>query len=671
MLKKAALSLLLLCLFTLQALGQPGSLVSVTPNVVPRGYTGNITITGSGTTFNVATCGINLRLIHSGGTIYDFGNAPGGIGWFGGPFQSPPATSLTGAITLPANCPMGSYSVQLRGYTGDNCFTQNMYYAANALLEVGAASTFMGQVVLDRDSSCSRNGNDVGLGNHLVTINPGPYYAVTQNDGTFEASLFPGNYTFSIAPPSGANLYCPLAPLSGSALLPNDTATGLDFFVVGTGNPDLQATLICGPHRPGFNNAHSYLVVRNLGFEPAQNVFATLEHPSSVANLTYDLNPSSVSGNTATWNLGTLNGGASVTIMSTGEVQFVPLGSVWAYTGIVGTSTPESDYGNNSSSGMLWVTGAHDPNDKQVWTADGTNADGPINQSDSLLRYLVRFQNTGNDTAFNIYILDTLDQHLDISSLNVEAASAPYQVLFMDSTGHRVKFLFENILLPDSNRNEPKSHGYIQYTIRQPGNLATGMTISNSASIYFDFNPPVITNTVTSTICPAFAPSFTTTGMAPSVNFSASNTGNPSRWDWDFGDGSTGSGQNVTHVYAAPGTYQVCLVMENFCGRIDTICQSVQVIYVSTIGRMDAITSLSLAPQPGHEWVRLELQTPGIHDVRFELLDIQGQKVGGWEERSIGGTYTKDIDLSGFASGMYFLQIRSEEGMHVTKMMVD
>lgn len=671
MLKNAALFLLLICLFAVQAIGQPGSLVSITPNPIPRGYSGNITITGSGTTFNVATCGINLRLIHTGGQTYDFGTAPGGIGWFGGPFVTPPATSLTGAISLPSNCPMGSYHVQLRGFSGDNCIWQNMFYTANALLEVGAGSTFMGQVVLDRDSSCSRNGNDVGLGNHLITITPGPYYAATANDGTFEASLFPGNYTFSIAPPPGANLFCPLAPQSASVLIPNDTATGMDFFVVGTGVPDLQATLICGPHRPGFSNAHSYLVVRNLGFEPAQNVMATLEHPSSVSNVSYSINPNSTSGNTATWNLGTLNGGASVTIMSTGVVQFVPLGSVWAYTGTVGTSTPESNYQNNSSSGMLWITGSYDPNDKQVWTADGTNADGPINQSDSLLRYLVRFQNTGNDTAFNIYILDTLDQHLDISSLFVEAASHPYQVLFTDSTGHHVKFLFENILLPDSNRNEPESHGYIQYTIRQPGNLSTGIEIRNTASIYFDFNAPVVTNTVVSTICPAFATSFATSGMAPTVNFSASNTGVPTRWDWDFGDGSTGSGQNVTHVYAAPGTYQVCLVMENFCDRIDTICQNVQVIYVSAAGRTDAISKLSLAPQPGRDWVRLDLESSGLSDVRFRVMDVQGQEVMAWDERKVVGNYVRDIHVSALPAGMYFLRIQSRESAYVAKLVVD
>lgn len=48
--------------------------------------------------------------------------------------------------------------------------------------------------------------------------------------------------------------------------------------------------------------------------------------------------------------------------------------------------------------------------------------------------------------------------------------------------------------------NEEASHGFIKFAIAQtPGNVA-GNVIQNSAGIYFDFNTPVITNTVSNTI---------------------------------------------------------------------------------------------------------------------------------------------------------------------------
>jgi len=55
---------------------------------------------------------------------------------------------------------------------------------------------------------------------------------------------------------------------------------------------------------------------------------------------------------------------------------------------------------------------------------------------------------------------------------------------------------FENINLPDSITNEPASHGFVNYRIRPKSGLENGTTIENQAEIYFDFNEPIITNTV-------------------------------------------------------------------------------------------------------------------------------------------------------------------------------
>ena len=41
----------------------------------------------------------------------------------------------------------------------------------------------------------------------------------------------------------------------------------------------------------------------------------------------------------------------------------------------------------------------------------------------------------------------------------------------------------------------------------------------------------------------------------------------PFTWSWTFGDGATGTGENLTHAYAAPGTYTVTLTVDNACGQ--------------------------------------------------------------------------------------------------------
>src|SRR5690606_13526866 len=63
-----------------------------------------------------------------------------------------------------------------------------------------------------------------------------------------------------------------------------------------------------------------------------------------------------------------------------------------------------------------------------------------------------------------------------------------------------VRFIFNNINLPDSTNDEPNSHGYIAFKIKPKINVQVGDVISGVAKIYFDFNPPIITNTVNTEI---------------------------------------------------------------------------------------------------------------------------------------------------------------------------
>jgi hypothetical protein len=82
------------------------------------------------------------------------------------------------------------------------------------------------------------------------------------------------------------------------------------------------------------------------------------------------------------------------------------------------------------------------------------------------------------------------------------AASHPYR--FELSESGLVQFTFDDIMLPDSNVNEPASHGFVSFKISQRAGLPIGALIENSAAIVFDFNEPVITNTTFHTIGEGF-----------------------------------------------------------------------------------------------------------------------------------------------------------------------
>jgi len=113
------------------------------------------------------------------------------------------------------------------------------------------------------------------------------------------------------------------------------------------------------------------------------------------------------------------------------------------------------------------ITNSHDPNDKSLMPI-GKNAANTILQNDSVLLYTIRFQNTGNDTAFTVVVKDTLSPYLDPATIVPGASSHPYT---FDLSGNGIlTFRFDNIMLPDSNVNEPTSHGYFNYSIKQKKN---------------------------------------------------------------------------------------------------------------------------------------------------------------------------------------------------------
>ena len=134
--------------------------------------------------------------------------------------------------------------------------------------------------------------------------------------------------------------------------------------------------------------------------------------------------------------------------------------------------------------------GSYDPNDKAAFPKGYGNEHYIKKNTD--IEYKIRFQNTGTDTAFKVVIIDTLSENVDVSTFRVGTSSHDYKLVLRNQ---EVKFIFNDIQLVDSFKNEPLSHGFITYKIEQKADLADGNQILNKAGIYFDFNDPIITNT--------------------------------------------------------------------------------------------------------------------------------------------------------------------------------
>jgi uncharacterized repeat protein (TIGR01451 family) len=223
---------------------------------------------------------------------------------------------------------------------------------------------------------------------------------------------------------------------------------------------------------------------------------------------------------------------------------------------IVSAVTPEANLTNNSANTWHIITGSFDPNIKTVESP----AASFIPAADGWFNYTIQFQNTGNDTALNIEVIDSLDADLDVVTFVPGAASHAYTT---NITGQGVlHFMFSNIMLPDSGTDEPNSHGFISFRIRCKQNRTHGTTVNNKSDIVFDFNPPVATNTTTNTVDLTLAINSTSTticaGQSVTLTMIPELLNTPWRWRTGTCTGTlVGNGNSITVSPTVTTTYFV------------------------------------------------------------------------------------------------------------------
>lgn len=112
------------------------------------------------------------------------------------------------------------------------------------------------------------------------------------------------------------------------------------------------------------------------------------------------------------------------------------------------------------------------------------------------IEYTIVFANTvENDTIDRVVIRDTLPLYLDPASVIIGAASHPYD--FEINQNGVLKITFDQIQLQaGGSAEEASSRGFVQFKISQKPNNPVGTIINNSAAVYFDYYPPVKTNTI-------------------------------------------------------------------------------------------------------------------------------------------------------------------------------
>ena len=361
-----------------------------------------------------------------------------------------------------------------------------------------------GTLYMDANNDASLDLGDPRIGGRLVALSSNDALALSQPNG---------RYMFAVNGPAEHTLTGPTIPnftrdpdTHTASITGNEPAVGgLDFrYTAAAPAQDLQVFLTpVSPFRPGFPVRYDVLC-RNVG-TITTNAGLSLALDEGLSLDSTSITPTSIAGNTLSWSLGPMPPLQNIQLVvyctqSVADTLGSPVTSTAEVTPIIGDLVP----GDNTVTTNNQVVGSFDPNDISV---DPTLIDID-DLGRSSLDYLIRFQNTGTDTAFTVAVENVLPTNTDLASFELIATSHPVSLAYYDFD-HKMRFQFDDILLPDSNTNELQSHGYVRYRLHPGTGLSVGDSILNNAAIFFDFNAPVITNTAVTVIG-------TTTEITPS-----------------------------------------------------------------------------------------------------------------------------------------------------------
>jgi len=364
-------------------------------------------------------------------------------------------------------------------------------YSSYLIKVLNNSNIIQGIVFADVNNDGVLNVGEGGVPNVVLTANSNPLVnAVANNAGVYEMYTSSGNYNVGIP---NLPLYYSLTTASSIPV----SFTGMGAFSGGNNfglypipnmnDLRIDITNITSP-KAGYVLAYQ-ITYKNVG-TTALNASVSLQFDPILGYLNAAPAPSGQTSNTLTWNLGLLQ----PQITSTMQIQFlVPTSAALGYpvsaTATISPTSGDQVPADNVSTITNNVTGPYDPNYKEVNIDTLWNVSNP-----GYLTYTIHFQNIGNDAAWNVLLLDTLSQYLDLPTMEIVSTShQPMDWRFVN--GNVAEFKFENIMLPDSASDPIGSCGFVKFRIKYKSTLPLYESIFNFADIYFDYNPPIRTNT--------------------------------------------------------------------------------------------------------------------------------------------------------------------------------
>ena len=389
--------------------------------------------------------------------------------------------------------PPGISQTQMGTIITDNSWTygdNTLFFPGNWRLRLDAQRQATGKAFLDSNGNGQKDVGEQGINNLILKAAQSGALGTTYNDGDF-ALLF-GEQGDEL---SVANVPTHYAVSPASAPVPSGPGSIPPVFFAmqpqGTVSDASVQLVAASKFRAGYDNT-LYINVKNAGTVLSNGQLKLALNPLlSVISATPAAD--AMVGDTLVWNYTKLALLKERRFQVDVKTAIVPPGTpVFVKTETINGG--DVDLSNNLAVLNEQVVSSYDPNDKSV-----SAIQVPVNEADGEeLFYTIRFQNLGNIETDFITVRDTLSAALDAASVRVLNASHPLEWRIED--GHILVFNFSPIRLAPAAEDSLRSQGVVQFAARLKPGLQAGAVIANTAHIYFDFNPAVVTNTVVTSI---------------------------------------------------------------------------------------------------------------------------------------------------------------------------
>lgn len=445
---------------------------------------------------NTLDCAINnIRIVDGNGltnTTGTIATLPGG---------ATDTTSLSGTHTITQeNINNGTFQVWM-GISGTFGNNQNAYAKIFTDFSLNITNGIRLIAFIDTNGDGIQNANELNFngGEFLYTVNSGEIRHLYAGQG--EAVLYETNpqniydFSYDVLNQACSNSYTVNSQGYSNVTVPNLSGISTYSFPVSITPCTDLGVYVYGqnpvPGMPYFN----LVTIRNYGNQPIASGTLTYTKDADMSITLVSSPYAQITPTGFTYSFINLLPGESQTLtvnLVAPALPAIALGDTSTATATVTIPQGDTNEANNTDSFSSVIAGAYDPNDKAE--SHGGKIDIEHFEPGDYLTYTIRFENTGNGNAANIVITDELEQQLNEASVKMVASSHPNYT--MERTGNVLSFKFNNINLPPSVSSESTTgKGFIVFQVMPDAGYTVGDIIENNASIFFDTNPAIVTNT--------------------------------------------------------------------------------------------------------------------------------------------------------------------------------